>query len=91
MVSRNRPAGLPGVVDWRVADATDSEAATDAAEGATVIYHCLNAPYTEWAEHFSPLQRGALGAAERNGALLVTIENHYGPTHSKPMTARWRR
>ncbi len=87
-VSRNRPAKLIDRVDWRAADATDSEAAIDAAKGATVIYQCLNAPYTEWPELFPPLQRGVLDAAERTGALLVTLENlyAYGPAHGGPMT-----
>jgi nucleoside-diphosphate-sugar epimerase len=76
-VSRHRPAGRPGI-DWRAADATDPEAAADAAKGASVIYQCLNAPYTQWPERFPPLQRGVLAAAERTGALLVTLENLYG-------------
>jgi nucleoside-diphosphate-sugar epimerase len=52
------------------------------------VYQCLNAPYPQWPELFPPLQRGALGAAERAGALLVTLENlyGYGPTGGKPMT-----
>ena len=45
-------------VDWRAADATDPEDAADAAKGASVIYQCLNAPYTEWPDLFPPLQRG---------------------------------
>jgi nucleoside-diphosphate-sugar epimerase len=86
-VSRHRPAALAGV-DWRAADATDPEAAADAAKGAAVIYQCLNAPYTQWPERFPPLQRGVLAAAERNGALLVSLENlyGYGPTGGSPLT-----
>jgi uncharacterized protein YbjT (DUF2867 family) len=64
-VSRNRPAELPDGVDWRAADASDPEAAAAAADGASVIYQCLNAPYTDWPERFPPLQRGVLSAAER--------------------------
>jgi nucleoside-diphosphate-sugar epimerase len=88
VVSRHRPPGLGDEVDWRAGDATDPEAATDAAQGALVIYQCLNAPYTNWPERFPPLQRGVLSAAERNGALLVSLENiyGYGPTGGKPMT-----
>jgi nucleoside-diphosphate-sugar epimerase len=87
-VSRHRPARLVDGVDWRAADAFDPQAANDAAEGAAVIYQCLNAPYTSWPERFPPLQRGALSAAERQGALLVSLENvySYGPTGGKPMT-----
>jgi nucleoside-diphosphate-sugar epimerase len=86
-VSKHRPAALPGI-DWRAADVSDPEAAADAAKGASVIYQCLNAPYTRWPELFPPLQRGVLAAAERTGALLVTLENlyGYGPTGGKPMT-----
>jgi len=87
-LSRHRPAALADGIDWRVADAADPDAAADAAKGAAVVYQCLNAPYPRWPELFPPLQRGALAAAERAGALLVTLENlyGYGPTGGKPMT-----
>jgi len=87
-VSRRRPAALPDSVDWRGADAIDLDAAADAAKGASVVYQCLNAPYTRWPELFPPLHRGVLAAAERAGALLVTLENvyAYGPTGGRPMT-----
>ena len=87
-VSRHRPATLSDGVDWVAADATDLEAAADAAKGASVVYQCLNAPYTRWPELFPPLQRGALTAAEHAGALLVTLENvyAYGPAGGQPMT-----
>ena len=87
-VSRNRPPALASGVDWRAADAADPEAAAGAAKGASVIYQCLNAPYNQWPELFPPLQRAVLAAAERNGALLVVLENlyGYGPTGGVPMT-----
>ncbi len=88
VVSRHRPPGLADGIEWRAADATDLDAAADAAKGASVVYQCLNAPYTQWPELFPPLQRGVLTAAERTGALLVALENlyGYGPTGGKPMT-----
>jgi len=88
VVSRRRPAGLAERTDWRAADAADLDAASDAAKGAAVIYQCLNAPYAQWPERFPPLQRGVLAAAERTGALLVSLENlyGYGPTGGRPMT-----
>ena len=87
-VSRTRPQALPAGVEWRAADATDPDAATAAARGASVVYQCLNAPYTDWPERFPPLQRGVLAAAERNHALLVSLENlyGYGPTAGTVMT-----
>ena len=87
VLSRNRPAGLSDEVAWRSVDASDPDAAA-AASGAEVVYQCLNAPYTDWPKRFPPLQRGVLSAAERNGALMVTLENvyAYGPTGGRPMT-----
>ena len=72
----------------RSADLVDVDAATAAAEGARVVYQCLNAPYTKWPKLFPPLQRSSLTAAERSGARLVTLENvyGYGPTGGHPMT-----
>jgi nucleoside-diphosphate-sugar epimerase len=88
VVTRTQPSALPRGIEWRRADAADPSAATEAAGGATVIYQCLNAPYPKWAELFPPLQRGVLAAAERQGALLVSLENlyGYGPTGGSPMT-----
>jgi nucleoside-diphosphate-sugar epimerase len=87
-VSRSRPPALADGVDWQGADASDADAATAAAAGASVVYQCLNAPYTSWPQRFPPLQRGVLTAAEHHSALLVTLENlyGYGPTDGKPMT-----
>ena len=87
-VSMHRPATLADGAEWRSADATDLDAASLAAEGASVVYQCLNAPYTQWPQLFPPLQRGVLTAAERNDALLVSLENvyAYGPCGPKPMT-----
>jgi nucleoside-diphosphate-sugar epimerase len=77
-VSRHRPSTLAEGVDWRAADVTDPEAAADAAKGASVVYQCLNAPYTKWPEQFPALQRSVLTAASRAEALLVSLENVYG-------------
>jgi nucleoside-diphosphate-sugar epimerase len=87
-VSRHRPSTLAEGVEWRAADVTDPEAAVDAAKGASVVYQCLNAPYTQWPQQFPPLQRAVLSAAERAQALLVSLENvyGYGPTGGAPMT-----
>jgi len=87
-VSLHRPVTLFDGVEWIAADVSDPEAAVRAASDASLIYQCLNAPYTQWPELFPPLQRGVLAAAERTGALLVSLENvyGYGPTGGAPMT-----
>jgi nucleoside-diphosphate-sugar epimerase len=88
VLSRQRPAGLSDRFEWRSVDASDPAAAAAAASGADVVYQCLSAPYTDWPKRFPPLQRGVLSAAERSGALMVTLENiyAYGPTTGRPMT-----
>ncbi len=87
-VSLHRPEGLGSDIDCRIADVTDVESAVDAAKGATVVYQCLGVPYTQWPAKFPPLQRNVIGAAERAGALLVTLENvyAYGDTGGRPLT-----
>jgi nucleoside-diphosphate-sugar epimerase len=86
-ISLSRPAALPTRVEWRKVDVTDPDAAVAAAAGASVVYQCLNAPYTDWPEQFPPLQRSVLAAAKQAEALLVTLENvyGYGPI-DRPMT-----
>ena len=88
VISRSQPSVLPAGVEWRAADASVPEAAATAAAGASVVYQCLNAPYTDWPQRFPALQRGVMSAAERTGALLVSLENiyAYGPTVDAPMT-----
>jgi nucleoside-diphosphate-sugar epimerase len=88
VVSMHRPSVLTDGIDWRAADVNDPEAAIDAAKGASVLYQCLNAPYTQWPQRFPPLQRGVLTAAEHTSSLLISLENvyGYGPLGGKPMT-----
>jgi len=88
VVSRHRPPALAEGIDWWAADVSDAEAAADVTKGASVIYQCLNASYTQWPARFPPLQRAVLAAAERADALLVSLENvyGYGPTGAAPMT-----
>lgn len=82
---RTVPAGARAING----DLTNFEFATTAADGAAVIYFCLNAPnYHSWPEAFPPLQRAAVQAAIRTGARLVVLENlySYGPTGGRTLT-----
>ena len=87
-VSRHRPTRVAAGVEWRGADVSDPEACADAAKGASVVYQCLNAPYTRWPQLFPPLQAAVLAAAERAEARLVSLENvyGYGPTGGMALT-----
>lgn len=76
-VNRSGSAMVSAEVEVLGGDASDPEFAVKAANGATVIYQCMNPPYDKWPELFPPLQRSVLGAAEAAGARLVTLENLY--------------
>jgi nucleoside-diphosphate-sugar epimerase len=71
------------------ADAADPEALTALSRGASALYNCANPPYHRWPELWPPLAASLLSAAERSGAVLVTMSNlyGYGPV-DHPMTER---
>jgi nucleoside-diphosphate-sugar epimerase len=63
-------------------DAADAEALSRLAEGAQVLYNCVNPPrYDAWAELWPPVAAALLAAAERTGAVLAVTGNlyPYGP------------
>ena len=60
------------------ADASDASALASIATGASAIYNCANPPYHRWPELWPPMAAAMLGAAEKSGAVLVTISNLYG-------------
>jgi nucleoside-diphosphate-sugar epimerase len=76
--SGGRPELMPADAEVvAVTDAADPEQAIAAAKGATVVYQCLNPPYSKWSELFPGLQRGVVSAAKRTGARYVSLENLY--------------
>lgn len=80
--SGSGPAGL--AADLVAADAGDAGAVARLTQGAAAIYNCANPPYHRWPALWPPIAASLLGAAERNGAVLVTISNlyGYGPAHA---------
>lgn len=88
VVNRKGKANVPDGVEVVAGDATDAASTREICKGASVVYNCLNPPYTKWPEMFPPLQAGVLEGAAAAGARLVVIENvyMYGPTHGKAMT-----
>jgi nucleoside-diphosphate-sugar epimerase len=77
--SGGAPAGgaLAGV-DHRAVEASDPAALATASAGAEVIYNCANPAYTRWVQDWPPVAAALLVAAERTGAVLVTVSNLYG-------------
>jgi nucleoside-diphosphate-sugar epimerase len=68
-------------------DAADAAALSAYAQGAVAIYDCVNPPYHRWATDWPPIAASMLAAAQRSGAVLVTLSNlyAYGPL-DRPMT-----
>jgi nucleoside-diphosphate-sugar epimerase len=78
VVSRHGTAPLVTGVAGVALDATDPDALAALAGGAEVVYNCANPPYHRWATDWPPLAAALLTAAERSGAVLVTLSNLYG-------------
>ena len=58
-----------------------------AARGAAALYNAVNPAYHRWATDWPPVAAALLTAAERTGAVLVTMSNLYGYGRpSGPMT-----
>jgi len=74
-------------VERVAADAADASRMASLAQGAAVIYNCVNPDYTRWALDWPPVAASLLAAAESSGAVLSTCSNvyAYGPV-SRPMT-----
>ncbi len=88
MVNRSGEATLPEGVELVSGDASDPDFARRASAEASVVYQCLNPPYSKWPELFPLLQAGVLEGAISAGAKLVSMENvyMYGSPGGKPMT-----
>lgn len=58
-------------------DVRDADAVARAAEGASVVYHCVNPAYHRWPELLLPNTRGILDGVARSGAHLVALDCLY--------------
>jgi nucleoside-diphosphate-sugar epimerase len=74
-------------VEHRQVDAADADALTAATRGAAALYNAVNPAYHRWPTDWPPVAAALLTAAERTGAVLVTMSNLYGYGRpSGPMT-----
>jgi nucleoside-diphosphate-sugar epimerase len=85
-VNRSGEAVVPEGVEMIKGDVTDPASARSVCKGATVVYHCANAPYTEWPRLFPLITNGIIEGAASAEAKLVFCDNlyMYGPV-SEPM------
>ena len=78
-VVRRSPGMPPAGATLRTGDAGDAAFVDEAVRGASVVYHCMNPPYSAgiWA-HTLPMWRAAISAAAaRAGARVVLLDNIY--------------
>ena len=78
LVSRSGGGPAADRVEPIAADATDAGRLAAIAAGAAAIYNCASPPYHRWPADWPPLASSVLTAAERTGAVLVTMSNLYG-------------
>jgi nucleoside-diphosphate-sugar epimerase len=64
-------------VEVMAADLTNRESALAACKGASVVYHCAGAPYSQWATLFPIMLDNIIAAASDAGATLVYTDNCY--------------
>src|SRR5260370_8735190 len=65
------PAGVGAVA----ADAADAGAMARLAEGATVIYNCVNPPYHRCPADWPPIAASLLAASDPSAPVLATLPN----------------
>src|SRR5918996_4694732 len=70
-VTRSGKGDVREGVEQVAADVGSADQARRACEGAAVVYHCAQPPYTKWAQLFRPMTEAVLGAPEAGGAKLV--------------------
>ena len=76
-----------GNIEHRQVDAADPDALASAARGAAALYNAVNPAYHRWPADWPPIAAALLTAAERTGAVLVTMSNLYGYGRPRgPMT-----
>jgi nucleoside-diphosphate-sugar epimerase len=86
VLSRSGGASTAAIEHRRV-DAADADSLTAAALGAAALYNAVNPAYHRWPTDWPPVAAALLTAAERTGAVLVTMSNLYGYGRpSGPMT-----
>lgn len=81
VVSRSGSGPAGEGIERLATDAAATESMARLAAGATAIYNCAMPAYDRWPTDWPPIAQSLLAAAERSGAVLVTVSNlyAYGP------------
>lgn len=87
LVSRSGGGPSSPLVERVATDATNREAITALATGASAIFNCANPQYHRWITDWPPIAESLQYAAQCSGATLVTLSNLYAyGIPSGPMT-----
>ena len=76
---RRSPGTAPHGVQLRTGDAGDATFVSEATNGASVLYHCMNPEYSTaaWARELPRLREALRTAAGQHGARIVLLDNLY--------------
>ena len=78
IISRRGSGPEHPAIERVAADAADAQRLTELTAGAVALYNCANPQYHQWLTDWPPLAAALLTAAERTGAVLVSMGNLYG-------------
>ena len=78
-VAKRSSSQLPAGCEVALGDAADPTFCTEAARGATAVYHCMNPPYDAriWADVVPRYMDNLIAASARTGARMVVLDNVY--------------
>lgn len=86
IVSRHGSGPEHPAIERVAADATDADRLAELTKGAAALYNCASPQYHQWFTDWPPLAASLLTAAERSGAVLVSMSNLYGYMPDGPIT-----
>jgi nucleoside-diphosphate-sugar epimerase len=78
-IARRSDVPAPNGAEVVRGDAADAAFCVSAAQGAAVVYHCMNPPYSTqlWRDLLPRYMGNLIAAAGRSGARLVVLDNLY--------------
>jgi len=86
-INRSGKANVPEVVEILKADILDEKASKLAIEGASVIYNCINIPYSKWVDDLISLTEKFIELVSKSNAKIIIVDNlyMYGSKYDEPL------
>ena len=88
LINRSGKATVVSGIEVVAGDAMKEAVVCELSKDASVVYNCMNVPYTQWAETLFQLQENLVAGAGAAGAKLIVTDTlyMYGKTHGRVMT-----